>query len=93
MSGDGAFLNPARGIVDYHGMGGNLDETLLRHWEESQCRQRLIRRALGRSSLAVERFEGWALELIGDALSARNGEEDRKLISADTTCAVEADDR
>ena len=74
-------------------MGGKPDKSLLRHWEESQRRQRLIRRTLGRSSLPVERFEGWALELIGDALSARDGEEDRKLMPADATCAVEGDDR
>jgi hypothetical protein len=46
----------------------NVDERLLRHWHESQQRQKAVRRFLGRSSLSVDRFESWALDLISEAL-------------------------
>jgi hypothetical protein len=71
----------------------NLDDRLLLQWQESQHRQQMMRRRLERSSLPVERFEGWALELIADALSPRDRQEDRKLTRADPTIGVQADDR
>ncbi len=51
-------------------MSGNLDERLLVRWRESQHRQRQTRARLANSSLPPERFEGWALDLLADALSA-----------------------
>ena len=70
----------------------NLDDRLLRHWEKSQHRQQVLRTRLGSSSLPVERFEAWALELLGEALSPRDREEDCKLALVDTI-GLEADDR
>ena len=71
----------------------NLDESLLGHWQESQRRQQGVRNVLQRSSLPAERFEGWALELIGDAVSERCREADRKPLRAAVTIGVQADDR
>ncbi len=51
-------------------MNTNLDERLLGHWMESQQRQGRAQARLANSSLPVGRFEGWALDLIADALSA-----------------------
>jgi hypothetical protein len=51
-------------------MSTNLDERLLGRWIESQHRQKQVRARLANSSLPVERFENWALDLIADALSA-----------------------
>ncbi len=50
-------------------MSGNLDERLLAHWVESGRRQQAARARLERSSLPLERFEGWALDMIVDSLS------------------------
>ena len=50
-------------------MSGNLDERLLPHWLESRERQAAARTRLERSSLQLERFEGWALDMLVDALS------------------------
>ncbi len=38
------------------------------HWVESCRRQRAARTRLSTSSLPIDRFEGWALDLIVDAL-------------------------
>jgi hypothetical protein len=74
-------------------MEGILDTRLLTHWEESRHRQHLIRRVLEKSSLPPERLESWSLELIGEALSAQYGEENRRLQLADATVSVLSDDR
>jgi len=39
------------------------------HWVASGRRQQAARSRLAKSSLPVERFEGWALDLIVDALA------------------------
>ena len=74
-------------------MGSNLDDRLLRGWEESRHRQHLVRTVLARSSLPVDRFEDWALEMIADALSARYPEPAVKRAPPGTTIGVQADDR
>jgi hypothetical protein len=51
-------------------MSNNVDDRLVQHWLESQRRQQGARSRLASSSLPTERFEGWALDLIADALSA-----------------------
>lgn len=68
-------------------MSGNLDERLLGRWLESQHRQQQTRARLASSSLPPERFEGWALDLLADALAAtgipgRNPVAERPLLLA-----------
>jgi hypothetical protein len=75
------------------GVSTNVDERLLCRWEESQHRQQMVRTVLARSSLSVDRFEGWALELIADALSARHPEGEGMLPTPRTTIGVHLDDR
>lgn len=50
-------------------MDANVDDRLLGHWLESRKRHDNARDRLRRSSLPVERFEGWALDLIAEAVS------------------------
>jgi hypothetical protein len=50
-------------------MGTNVDERLLDRWLVSRARREKARAVLARSSLPAERFEGWALDLIAEALS------------------------
>jgi hypothetical protein len=52
-------------------MSTNVDDRLLGRWLESQHRQERTRDRLARSSLPVEQFEDWALDLIADALSTQ----------------------
>jgi hypothetical protein len=49
-------------------MSENVDERLVAYWVESGRRQRAARTRLAKSSLPLERFEGWALDMIVDAL-------------------------
>lgn len=51
-------------------MSTNVDERLLGRWLETRERQELMRARLAASSLPVERFEDWALDLIATALAA-----------------------
>ena len=55
--------------ADSSEVSGNLDERLLPHWLESRERRAAALTRLERSSLPLERFEGWALEMLIDALS------------------------
>jgi hypothetical protein len=50
-------------------MEGNVDERLLDHWLASKSRNEQARARLERSSLPLERCEGWALDLIAEAVS------------------------
>ena len=86
-------LNPGRRNDDQLGVTTNLDDRLLLRWQESQHRQRVMRSRLESSSLPPERFEGWALELIADALSPHSREGDRKPKLARPAVGVQADDR
>ena len=74
-------------------MSSNLDDRLLRHWEQSQHRQQVMRQRLDRSSLPLDRFEAWALELIEEALSDPYPEEERALALVVPASGLQADDR
>ena len=50
-------------------MGDNLEDDALLHWHESRERHAAAWLRLERSSLQLERFEGWALDMLVDALS------------------------
>ena len=50
-------------------MGDNLEDDALRHWHESRERHAAAWLRLERSSLQLERFEGWALDMLVAALS------------------------
>ena len=52
-------------------MRTNVDDRLLGRWLESQHCQERARAFLADSSLPVNRFEDWALDLIADAVSAQ----------------------
>jgi hypothetical protein len=49
-------------------VSGIVDDRLLGHWLQSRRRQDTLRTRLEQSSLPLERFEGWALELIAEAV-------------------------
>ena len=72
-------------------MSGNLDERLLPHWLESRERQATARTRLERSSLQLERFEGWALDMIVDALS--DSDPGPRAVSAEAQIRPILDDR
>jgi hypothetical protein len=71
----------------------NVDERLLGRWQESQQRQKVIRRYFERSSLPLDRFESRALELIGDALLPPRRGEERTRTSANVAGVARDDDR
>jgi hypothetical protein len=56
-------------MADTDRMSGHLDERLRDRWVASRNHQDRVRAVLAKSSLPVQRFEGWALELISDALA------------------------
>ena len=50
-------------------MGDNLEDDVLRHWHESRERHAAAWLRLERSSLQLDRLEGWALDMLVAALS------------------------
>ena len=89
LSGHGRSLRPGlaasvnhRGLnsgvrnVDSWPVSGNVDQRLLAHWKQSQQRQRRwpARCSSGPRSRA-DRFDGWALDLIGEAFTGRAAED------------------
>ena len=74
-------------------MSGTLDQRLLEHWKQSQRRQKTARRVLERSSIEPDRFEGWALDLIGEAFTGRSSERNGSATAAAIKPDLAFDDR